>query len=208
MQRGPWNSGLVQDRDAGSGNQRRLLCRLGEYRVAGRQRRRDLTGEDRKRKVPRADAHHRPQRSLFLAKGFTRLLRIVSEEINCLADFGNGVGGGFACLPHDQSHQCRHARLQQVGRLLQDGGALHNGYSRPAGSALRRITNCQPSVFLGCLDHLANDVGVITRIVHVPCSTCCNRAGQHRLGTPRHTCAREQCVRKLGQGQLIGQIDA
>ena len=38
------------------GDQRRLLGRLGQHRVAGRQRRGDLAGEDGERKVPRADA--------------------------------------------------------------------------------------------------------------------------------------------------------
>ncbi len=38
------------------GDQRGLLGRFGQHRIAGGQRRRDLTGEDRQREVPRADA--------------------------------------------------------------------------------------------------------------------------------------------------------
>ncbi len=44
------------------GDQRRLLGGLGQHRVAGRQRRRDLAGEDGQREVPRADADHRAER--------------------------------------------------------------------------------------------------------------------------------------------------
>ena len=46
-------------RTACGGDQRRLLGRLGDHRVAGGQRGRDLAGEDRQREVPRADAGHR-----------------------------------------------------------------------------------------------------------------------------------------------------
>ena len=46
------------------GDQRRLLGRLGEHRVAGGQRGGDLAGEDRQREVPRADADDRAERRL------------------------------------------------------------------------------------------------------------------------------------------------
>ena len=43
-------------RDAGGGDQRRFLGRLGDHRIAGGERRGDLAGEDRQREIPRADA--------------------------------------------------------------------------------------------------------------------------------------------------------
>ena len=50
------HAGLVQDADRFGGDQRRLLGRLGDDRIAGGERRGDLAGEDRQRKIPRADA--------------------------------------------------------------------------------------------------------------------------------------------------------
>ena len=52
----------VQQAHRLGGDQRRLLGRLGEHRVAGGERRGDLAGEDRERKIPRADADDRAER--------------------------------------------------------------------------------------------------------------------------------------------------
>ena len=64
LQRVCGNAGLVQDAHGLGGDQRRFLGRLGQHRVAGDQRRRDLAGEDRQREVPRADADDRAQRPM------------------------------------------------------------------------------------------------------------------------------------------------
>ncbi len=50
------DAGLVQQPHHRGGGQRGLLGRLGGDRVAGGERRRDLTGEDRQRKIPRRNA--------------------------------------------------------------------------------------------------------------------------------------------------------
>ena len=47
------HAGLVQQLRGEEGDDRRLLGRLGEHRIAGGQRRRHLAGEDRQREVPR-----------------------------------------------------------------------------------------------------------------------------------------------------------
>ena len=62
LQRAARHAGRVQRAHRRGGHQRRLLGRLGQHHVAGGQRRGDLAGEDRQRKVPRADADHRAQR--------------------------------------------------------------------------------------------------------------------------------------------------
>ena len=41
---------------AEEGDERRLLGGFGDHRIAGRERGRDLAGENRERKIPRADA--------------------------------------------------------------------------------------------------------------------------------------------------------
>ena len=51
------DAGFVQQADHRLRNERCLLGRLGGHRVAGDERSRDLTGEDREREVPRADAN-------------------------------------------------------------------------------------------------------------------------------------------------------
>ena len=50
------NARLVHQPHGLDRDQRRLLGRLGDDRIAGRERRGDLTGEDRDREIPRADA--------------------------------------------------------------------------------------------------------------------------------------------------------
>ena len=50
------HAGLTQQLDGADGDQRRLLGRLGDHRIAGDERCRDLAGEDRERKIPRRDA--------------------------------------------------------------------------------------------------------------------------------------------------------
>jgi hypothetical protein len=62
LQRRFRHAGFVQQAHGGRGDQRRLLGRLGEHRVAGGERRGHLAGEDRERKIPRADAGDRPER--------------------------------------------------------------------------------------------------------------------------------------------------
>ena len=56
LERGRRHAGLVQQVDGERGDQRRLFGRLGENGIASGERRRDLAGEDRERKVPGADA--------------------------------------------------------------------------------------------------------------------------------------------------------
>ena len=62
LQRAARHAGRLQHAHRLGGDQRRLLGRLGQHRVAGGQRRGHLAGEDGQREVPRADAHHRAQR--------------------------------------------------------------------------------------------------------------------------------------------------
>ena len=48
------HAGLAQQRDSPRGDQRRLLGRFGDHRIAGDERGRDLPGEDRQRESSRA----------------------------------------------------------------------------------------------------------------------------------------------------------
>ncbi len=56
MQRRARHAGVMQKPHRAGGDERRLLGRLGDHRVAGGKRRHDLTAEDREREIPRADA--------------------------------------------------------------------------------------------------------------------------------------------------------
>ena len=62
LQRAAWHPRLVQQPHGGGRDQRRLLRRLRQHDIAGRQRGGDLPDEDRQRKVPRADATTGPER--------------------------------------------------------------------------------------------------------------------------------------------------
>ena len=56
MQRRSGHANAMQEADRFGGNQRRLLGRFGDGGISRREGRGDLAGEDRQRKIPRADA--------------------------------------------------------------------------------------------------------------------------------------------------------
>src|SRR5690606_642699 len=63
MQRIGIDAAVVQQADERRRDERRLLGRLGEHRVADDERGGHLTGEDRQWEIPRTDAHDRPERN-------------------------------------------------------------------------------------------------------------------------------------------------
>ena len=121
------------------------LGRLGQHRIARRQRRRDLAGEDRQREVPRADAHHRPQRRAAQRRAAQHRAdrrrpvragaqpgRVVAQEVDRLAHLADRRRRGLAGLAHDRRQQLRQRRLHPVGGVVQDARALRVGPRRPA----------------------------------------------------------------------------
>jgi hypothetical protein len=133
----------VQSLHRQRGDQRRLLGRLGQHRVAGGQRGGHLAGEDRQRKVPRADANHRAQRPVRgVVPALAQLQGVVAQKVDGLAHLGHGVGHGLARFTQQQRDQRRLLRLQGVGGPLQHRGALRGRGGGPAGGCLGGDDQC------------------------------------------------------------------
>ena len=142
----------MQQRDRLACDPRRLLGRLGEDGVAGGERRRDLAGEDRERKIPRADADERAAPSQPVAvllagragkervagEEPARLGRIVAAEIDRLAHLRDAVVERLAALAGKQRDQPVAVRLDRVGGALQDRRALLRRRRLPGGMRRRR----------------------------------------------------------------------
>ena len=126
-------AGLQQQPHGVGGHQRRLLGRLGQHRIARRERGGDLAGEDREREIPRADAGEhaaavqaqfvalarRSRQALRARELVPRPGRVVPQEIHRLAHLGDAVRHGLARLAHAHRDELRRAVLEQVGRLVQ-----------------------------------------------------------------------------------------
>ena len=117
------------------GDDGRLLGRLGEHRVAGRQRRRHLAGEDRQREVPRARCRRTargPRSSRVLVSPVGPLSatgpansrrasrRVVAQEVDGLAHVAERVLQRLAGLAHHHRHQAHAVALVEVGGLVED----------------------------------------------------------------------------------------
>ena len=210
------DAGLVQDAHGFGGNQRRLLGRLGDDRVAGGQCGRNLTGEDGQREVPRADAQHRTQRPVGVVLELGRhLVGVVAQEVHGLADLGDGVGQRLAGLADHQTHQDRHAVFHQLGGALQAGGAVSRGDVLPGlRGGLGRL-QCGIDVGRRGFHHMAHHVLVIGRVEHrlgilgqlgaLAGGGCRAVAGLCQPGLLR---AGQKACRQGGQLLLVGQVDA
>ena len=108
------------------------------HRVAGRERRSDLTREDREREIPRADAeeHAAPDElELVALAGRSRqrhrrrqhalgLGGVIAQQIDGLADLGEAVGDRLAGLGDATRDELGAVRLHEVGCAPQQRGAL------------------------------------------------------------------------------------
>ena len=174
-------------RTACGGDQRRLLGRLGEHRVAGGQRRGDLAGEDRQREVPRADADdraERPVRVVGRSRGAT-CVGVVAQEVDRLAHFGDGVGQR-SCRPRARSGRAESASALPSGRRrAQAGGALGRRGRLPRSAPAAAACGQRGVDLVGVASmHGADDVAVIGRVE--------DRRGLRRLravGQQRHGAA-------------------
>ena len=159
------DTGLVQQGDSQTGDQWRLLGRLGEHRAAGRQRRNHLAHKDGERKIPRADADHRPRRYSGIGKGIgEQLLGVITAKIDRLAHFTNGITPGLAGLAHAQPKQFRPVRLKQIGRPQQDGSPCRRRSGMPPWCCPLGIGQCQFQRRPVRIEHPAEHVTATGRI--------------------------------------------
>ena len=114
----------MQQRDRERGNERRLLGRLGDDRIAGDERGADLAEKDRQRKIPRADAdeHAAPAIAQFVAlagragqrlrrKRGARLRGVIAAIIDRFAQLGERVVERLAGL-RSATARCSRPRLR------------------------------------------------------------------------------------------------
>ena len=87
------HAGRVQQLHGGAADQRRLLGRLGDHRVAGGERRADLAGEDRERKIPRADAGENAARRAAQAIALAGRAGQQRSRPNCAAPAARSSAG-------------------------------------------------------------------------------------------------------------------
>ena len=161
------NAGFVQDPDGFCGDQRRLFGRFGDDRVAGTQCGRDLAGEDGQREVPRADAQHGTQRPVrIVAELGGYLVAVVAQEVDGLADLGDGVGQRFAGLAYDQTHQHRHAVFHQLGGAQQAGSTVGRLGGLPDRGGCRGRFQGGVDVGRRGFDHVAHHVVMVGRVQH------------------------------------------
>ena len=198
----------MQQRHGARRDQRRLPRRLGEHGIACGQRRRHLSGEDRERKIPRADAGHGAESAVRFGMKIARRLRgVVAQKIHRLAHFGQRIGRGLAAFAHHQRHQLQRLLLIGVGRTQQASRALGRGRFGPGReTGTRRGQRRLDLGHIGLL-HLAHRLFAPRRVVHWPRRFAGSQwLCQQRRGV-RGLLPREYRGKALQTG-FIGQIPA
>ena len=137
-----------------------LFSRFRQHRIAHGERRRHLSGEDRERKVPRADADKDPARlARILVLEALGLVGVIAQEVDRLAHLGDAVGQGLAGLAGRDRGEFGHVLLVEIGHAAQDVGALGDRDGRPfLESRLRGVEGCR-DFFGGRLVHGADHAG-------------------------------------------------
>ena len=144
MKRARRHAGVVQERDGARGDERRLLGRLGDDRVAGGERAGHLAEEDRQRKIPRADADEDAATAIAQQIAFAgrarhrlrrqrraRLRRVIAAIIDGLAQLGERIVERLAALVLQQCEQRAAFLLEPIGGAFERCGALGRGRRRP-----------------------------------------------------------------------------
>ena len=110
------NPRFVHEGDRPRRDERRLLGRLGQHRVAGGQRREDLPREDREREVPRRDARDDAPRGTLPPDTFAHhLVGVEACEIARLAHLAHAVEPGLSGLARGEGEQLRRVGFVQIG---------------------------------------------------------------------------------------------
>ncbi len=171
------------------GDERRLLGRLGDHRIARRERRGDLAREDGQRKVPGTDADDEAERGRGAGqKRARRLVPVVAQEVGRLANFPDRIGVSLAGLAHDEADELVVSRFEEVGGAAQDGRAL-SGRDRGEGrrGAVADLERCGD--FVGArMASEADDVAEIRGVQDRLALFVLRRAG--RKGAPGRRGAR------------------
>ena len=199
------NASLVHDAHGFRGDERRLLSGLGDHRIARRQRRRDLAGEDGERKIPGRDADDEAERGRGARQKRARgLMRIIAQEVGRLAHLRNRVSIGLARLAHDEADERVVARFENIGRAAQHRRPLGRRDRRERGrraiAGLKRRGD-----FVGArVTDEADDVGPVGGIADRLARLV--RRGARRKGAPRRFGACVEAIGEPGQASFVGEI--
>ena len=163
LQRGTRHAGAMEQLHGHGGDQRRLFGGLGQHRVAGRERRADLSDKDGEREIPRRDACDGAER-LGRAQRAPRLQRVVAAEIGGLAHFAYGVGERLPGFARGQRDQRGTFAFDEVGCAFQARGALGRGNAGPCGARGDGKSHRMRDVCGRGVDDGADDVAAVARI--------------------------------------------
>ena len=199
-----------------------MLGRFGHYRIARSERRGDLPGEDRSRKVPWADAYEyaarREAQLVALArragqyvgsreKPFT-LRRVVAQEIHGFANFREAVGETLARFGDAPGHELRCVVLEELCRPAQELGALTGRRFAPAREP---IAGCVYGLERGRLVgevHGPNDPPSVSGIAAWSLIPGDAPAGDARCSRPRAGGRLVERRAQFRELQAIGEIQA
>ena len=203
------NAGFQQNAHRLCGDQRGLLCRFGQNAVACRKRSGNLAGEDGQREVPRADTHHRAQRTVaVIGEIIAHLTGVVMQEVDCFAHFGDGVVKGFARFAHQNAQQALQLAFHQFGGALKNGGALGRRGGKPdwtgGSGGVERPADFTFGGFTHITDHVARLGRVNDRLLHALIQLGVN----NRLCAPGLSSAGQQCAGQRRQTLFVRQVQA
>ena len=126
-------------RTGSGGDQRRLLGGLGDNRIAGRQRGRDLAGEDREREIPWADADGGAQGLVRRAQG-TGLSRVIAQKSTASRTSEMALGmvlpASRTISSHSRSIDCssRSAPRSRIAARSEGATRAHSGADETAAA--------------------------------------------------------------------------
>ena len=220
MQRARRHAGIVQQRNGKRGDQRCLLGRLGDDRIAGDQRGGHLAEEYREREIPRADADEdaaaaiaqlvalagRARQRLWRKRG-PRLRGVIAAIIDRLAQLGKRIVQRLAAFALQQRDQPAAVDLEPIGGAFEHSGALIDRRCRP-GREPRRSRR-----------HGRNDDGVIgladdtyrlsvDRRNHETLASRQRDAVDQRRGAIRRADAGANLTEQCVEARAIAELDA
>ena len=200
LQRCHRHPGLMQQLRGAMGDQAGGFRRFCQYAIPRRQRRRNLPRENRQGEVPRRNAGKHTTRGRIQTG---RLSCVIAQEIHRLAQFGNRIFRGLACLAGQQGEQFAKMRLVQVCGTVQRRRTIRNRHipCPRIGHRLRRMGGCR----FGHLPHrIARQRGVDNR----PHRAIRSGADRQRRSLPLVVVERGARILDIGQITAVVQIPA
>ena len=202
--------------------ERRLLGGLGDYGVARRECRAQLSGKDRERKIPRTDAGKdsapaqaqrislsgRARQQRLGGKQHPRLLRVVAQEIDRLAHLGDAVRQRLARLEYAARDELGTARLKELRRPLKHRGALLCTARFPGRGRSARAAERALHIGGGGLHDGTNRLRLVGRIEELQALTAAGSAIDERRRPPRLRGRSLAGVFQALKLRRIGEIDA